>query len=260
MLATLHPLVIAAAEVSHEFVPADDWRTIIALPAAIIIFFGSIYLLLRSNLGTRRAYLVLASSFFGFMVVISLFWTFGAPGTPIATGPQNLPGQALNYYQPQWFPFASDSEIAQDRYPMVNSFPEGFSVVDGSDEELVDLTQPLPDELFAFFSEERAGVPGSVFDGWEPTGDPQVATAADGTLLAALTFAPAEGGDDSFTAFAFYDPGFIQLPSLIMVGISLAGFILHVLLLGWDENRRREEEQALTEEEDLQPERVPARA
>lgn len=257
---TISSLLVFAAEVSHEFVPPDDWRTIISLPASIIIFFGSIYLLLRSNLGTRRAYLVIGTSFFGFMLILSLFWTFGAPGTPIASGPQNLPGQELDYYQATWFPFAPDSEIAQNRYSMVSSYPEGFQAVDGSDEELVDLTQVLPDELFAFFSEERGGVPGPVFDGWEPTGEPQVATASDGTLLAALTFAPAEGGDESFTAFAFYDPGFIQLPSLIMVAISLMGFILHVLLLGWDENRQREEQDAITEEEELQPERVPARA
>ena len=302
MIATAHAFIVAAAEVSHEFVPADDWRTIIALPAGILFFFGSVYLLLRSNLGTRRAYLVIATSFFGFMLILSLFWAFGAPGTPIATGPQNLPGQELDYYQPTWFPFAPDSELAQNEYPLVQMYPEGFEAVDPEDEELVDLTTPLPDELLAFFTEERAGVPGPILSGWEPTGDPQVATAADGTLVAALTFAPPppqEGGDDAtdpatdpeatddeaaatddeaaatddaaadteaaaqqepFTAFAFYDPGFILLPSFIMIGISLVGFVLHALLLGWDENRRKEEESAISEEEELQPERVPARA
>ena len=81
--------VLMAVAAAEEFVPPDDWRGVIALPAGIIIFFGGIFMLLKSNLGTRRAYLVEASTFFGFMLILSLFWGFGAPGTPRNTGPQS---------------------------------------------------------------------------------------------------------------------------------------------------------------------------
>lgn len=264
MLATTHNLIVFAAEAAEEFVPPDDWRSIIALPAAFLFFFVSVYLLLRSNLGTRRAYLVMATSFFGFMVILSLYWTFGAPGTPMATGPQNLPGQQADFYQPKWEPFAADSGIADDRYPMVKSYPEGFTEVPESEGDLADLVAPVPDELLTFFSQERAGVPGPIGNNWVAAGPPEVATAADGAQLVAVTFAPPteEGEPDTsaetYTAFAFYDAGFLLLPSLVMVALSVLGFILHLLLLGWDENREKEDR--YTDVPDAEPERVPARA
>ena len=270
MLATMHNLIVFAAEANEEFVPPDDWRNIVALPAAFLFFFVSVYLLLRSNLGTRRAYLVMASSFFGFMVILSLYWTTGAPGTPIATGPQNLPGQVANYYEPKWEPFAADSVIGDNQYPLVKSFPEGFSPVPGDDQEVVDRVTTAVDQLQAFFSEGRAGVPGPIGENWVAAGEPQLATAADNTQVVGVTFAPPfpEGSEEgepgapdtsgeTYTAFAFYDPGFILFPSLVMVALAVIGFILHVLLLGWDENREKEEQ---SEEVEAEPERVPARA
>ena len=247
MLATMHNLTVLGAEAAEEFVPPDDWRAIIALPASFLFFFVSIYLLLRSNLGTRRAYLVLATSFFGFMVILSLYWTTGAPGTPIATGPQNLPGQAGNYYQPTWRPFAVDSVIADEQFPIVKSYPEGFSDVPEGDQSLADLAASAVDEISTFFSEPRADVPGPVGEEWAAVDDPRVATADDGTQLVAVTYAPTtEEGEvdpeaETYTAFAYYDPGFILLPSLVMVALSVIGFVLHLLLLAWDENREKEE-------------------
>ena len=265
MLATIHPLLVFAAEAAEEYVAPDDWRGIVALPAAFLFFFVSVYLLVRSNLGTRRAYLVVGTSFFGFMVILSLYWTFGAPGTPMATGPQTLPGQPADYYQPKWEPFAIDSVIADERYPIVKSFPEGFSEVDESDQRLADLVAPVVDELRTFFSGERGGVPGPVGSQWVPVGSPQVATADDGAQLVAVTYAP-EGEDgepdpnaETYTAFAFYDAGFLLLPSFVMVALSVLGFILHLLLLGWDENREKEE-RTRGRDSDMEPERVPARA
>jgi hypothetical protein len=263
MLTTMHHLFVIGAAAAEEFVPPDDWRAIVALPAAFLFFFVSVYLLLRSNLGTRRAYLVMATCFFGFMVILSLYWTTGAPGTPMATGPQNLPGQVGDYYQPTWRPFAVDSVIADEQFPIVKSHPEGFAPVGEGDEALADLATSAVDEIATFFSTERAGVPGPVGEGWVPTGDPEVATADDGTQLVAVTYAPTtpEGEVDpaaeTYTAFAYYDPGFLLLPSLIMVALSVIGFALHVLLLGWDENREKEER---TVDELPEAERAPAPA
>jgi hypothetical protein len=270
MLATMHNLIVFAAEANEELVPPDDWRSIIALPAAFLFFFVSIYLLLRSNLGTRRAYLVMATSFFGFMVILSLYWTTGAPGTPMATGPQNLPGQVPDYYQPKWEPFAADSVIGDERFPLVKSFPEGFSAVPDDDPELADLAATAVDELQGFFSETRAGVAGPIGQDWVAAGEPQVAVAADNAQVVGVTFAPPFPDDseegtpgepdtsgDTYTAFAFYDPGFILFPSLVMVALSLAGFVLHLLLLARDENREKEEQAG---DVAVEPERVPAGA
>ena len=126
MLATLNSGFVVLAAV--EGIPGSDWRAKAAVPIGLILFVGSVYLLIRSNLGTRRGYLVMATSLWGFMVIYGLFWTFGAPGTPPATGPQNLPGQQLDAYEDTWRPFAGDSLIADDAtYAVAKTYPEGFT-------------------------------------------------------------------------------------------------------------------------------------
>ena len=126
MVATLNWLLVLASE-SHG-IPGDDWRAQAAVPIGVLLFLGSVFMLLRANLGTKRGYLVTATSLFGFMIVYALFWTFGAPGTPPATGPQNLPGQELDAYEDTWRPFAADSLLAGEAdYDVAKSYPEGFS-------------------------------------------------------------------------------------------------------------------------------------
>lgn len=298
----LHDVLLAVAA-TEEFVPPDDWRGIIALPAGIIIFFGGIFLLLKSNLGTRRAYLVEASTFFGFMLIVSLFWGFGAPGTPRFTGPQTLPGQPADYYTPKWIAFAGDSTLAQERFTVVTQFPEGFEVEGTGGEEAVegeggdvasaedeadaaaagDAAVGGVEEIGTFFREEHGGET-LIGEDWVPAGPPLVTFAETGEKIVGAThakpFALNDEGEiptgqdgaplfsedqlgqpipedftvppgtdeadaelltpETFTAFAFFDAGFPFFPSLVMIVIALVGFVLHVLLLGWDENREKE--------------------
>jgi hypothetical protein len=301
--------VLLAAAANEEYVAPDDWRGAVALPLAIIIFFGAVFLLLKANLGTRRAYLVEATCFFGFMTVLSLFWGLGAPGTPRNTGPQSLPGQAADYYTPKWVPFAGDSTLADERFPVVKQFPEGFEEASGAGGEAAEGAdgaaaeggaaagdsaeadtegQPADpaggaDEIANFFREDHAGSQ-LVGDDWVLAGSPFVATSDTGEEIVGATYAkpfalndegeipedangqplfeedqvgqaipedftvPSGVEDDvaelltpaSFTGFAFYDPGFAMFPALVMMVLSIGGFILHALLLGWDENREKE--------------------
>lgn len=304
--------MLLAVAANEEYVAPDDWRGVIALPISIVIFFGGVFLLLKSNLGTRRAYLVEATCLFGFMTVLSLFWGLGAPGTPRNTGPQSLPGQAADYYTPKWVPFAGDSTLADERFPVVKQYPEGFEEGAGgggegtegaaaegaaaggdapaggdSAEADTEGVEADPaggaDEIGNFFREEHGGAQ-LVGDDWVQAGAPFVTMAESGEEVVGATFAkpfalndegeipedgdgrplfeedqvgqpipedfqvPASAEDDvaellapaQFTGFAFYDPGFAMFPALVMMVLSIAGFILHALLLGWDENREKE--------------------
>lgn len=236
-------LVVLAAE---EFVPPDDWRAQIALPAGILILLGGVYLLLRSNLGTRRAYFVEATAFFGFMLMISLFWAFGAPGTPAFQGPQNLPGQPLDYYQPKWVPFAEDSLVAEDPdYQIAQDYPEGWSEQRPAaiDEDMLD---DAVDDVRDFFTAEAAG--GQVGETWVPNEDEtpiMFAESANGRPMVAIEFVEADAlgevtdPENTYLAFGFFDAGFLMLPSLVMIVLSLIGFVGHLLLLGWDERQER---------------------
>jgi hypothetical protein len=297
MMADLTSVVLAVAA-AEEYVPANDWRGVIALPAAVLIFFGSVFLLLKANLGTRRAYLVEATCFFGFVTVLSLFWGFGAPGTPQFTGPETMPGQPADYYTPKWVAFAGDSTLADERFPIVRQYPEGFQEEGGGGggdaaaegetdqadtEGASDAASGGAEEIGNFFREERAGTQ-LIGDDWVPAGPPLAATAESGEKVVGATYAKSfalndegeipEGPDgqplfseedvgqpipddfdvpsgvdddvatlitpESYTAFAFFDPGFPMFPSLVMMALAIGGFILHALLLGWDENRERE--------------------
>jgi hypothetical protein len=298
MMADLTSVVLAVAA-AEEYVPPNDWRGVIALPAAVLIFFGSVFLLLKSNLGTRRAYLVEATCFFGFLTVLSLFWGFGAPGTPQFTGPQALPGQSADYYTPKWVAFAGDSTLADERFPIVKQYPEGFQEEGGGGAAQGDAAEGETDqadtegasaaasggaeEIGNFFREKRAGTQ-LIGDDWVPAGPPLAATAESGQKVVGATYAKPfalndegevpEGPDgeplfaeedvgqpipddfevpsgvddevatlltpESYTAFAFFDAGFPMFPSLVMMVLAIGGFILHALLLGWDENRARQ--------------------
>src|SRR3712207_1960817 len=142
-------MIVFAAEAHGIGAP---WAQL-AVPIGILVFMGLTYLLVRSNLGTRRGYLVTAASLFGFLVIYAAFWTRGAPGTPSNTGPQNLPGQELDAYQPVFRPFAADSLIAEDpNYAAATRYPNGFSP-----DKAAALTvgeQVAVDEIKTFFSTE----------------------------------------------------------------------------------------------------------
>ena len=94
--------------ISPDHIAAD-----IAVPLGILIFAGSVFALLWSNFGAKKGALILGVAMFGFMGFIGVFWWFGAPGTPVATGLQNFPGQSSGAYQPKWFPFEGGSERAE---------------------------------------------------------------------------------------------------------------------------------------------------
>jgi hypothetical protein len=55
---------------------------------AFIFLPGSVFMLLASNFGALRGYLIAATAFFGFLVMLSAVWLFGLPGTTPLTGPK----------------------------------------------------------------------------------------------------------------------------------------------------------------------------
>jgi hypothetical protein len=249
MLATISSLLVFAA----EGVPPESAMAKLAAPVGALIFVGSIYLLLRANLGTKRGYLVLGASGFGFLFLLSIFWAFGAPGTPQATGPTNLPGQPANELQPRWIAFASDSLLADERAELqvVRTFPEGFDVREDWPEDLADRIDAGQTEIQNFFSGEDAGEP--VRDTWLPveTGYVQL---DDGTEILGVTYQETDNTLElvpdgaTYTGFAFWEPGNPLLPALLLAGISLILFLLHAFLLDRDELRMKRELVVVAEE------------
>lgn len=255
MVATLAGWLVLAAETG---IPTSDWRTQLAVPLGVLFFIGPIFMLLRSNLGTRRAHFVLGTAFFAFMVILSLFWAFGAPGTPQATGPTNLPGTPPNAYQPTWTPFAIDSSVAEDpRFSFVREYPEGFGEVPAEFAEQADTGAA---DTQAFFASAEGGQ--NVQD-TAVVESVQYREAPNGYPVIAVTFQPVDElgqpdpAQEPVTFFAFFDAGSPIFPALVVLGLAVLGFLLYAFLLDRDEQREKRER---AEEAVEEPERVHAGA
>ncbi len=117
MTSLLTTLLVATE--GAEGLPADHIASKLAVPIGIVIFCGAVFALLWSNYGAKKGALIYGTAMGGFCMVIGIFWWFGAPGTPVATGPQNFPGQAGDHYQPEWFAFEPGSATAE-LFPAAN--------------------------------------------------------------------------------------------------------------------------------------------
>lgn len=134
-------LLILAASEGAEGIPASHIAAKLAVPIGIVIFCGSVYMLLWANYGAKKGALIYSTALFGFAFVLGVFWWFGAPGTPVATGLQNFPGQPSDAYVGKWFAFEPGSERA-DFFPATNDL-SNFEPV----EEFVGTDDPEDPEL-----------------------------------------------------------------------------------------------------------------
>ena len=135
----VHDLLILASE-GAEGISGDHIASKLAVPLGIVIFCGAVFALLWSNYGAKKGGLVYGTAFFGFCFMLGIFWWFGAPGTPVATGLQNFPGQAPDAYQAKWYPFEPGSDRAE-------VFPATQGVGADASLDQVDELQPVKQYL-----------------------------------------------------------------------------------------------------------------
>lgn len=134
MTATVVDLLLLAVE-GGEGIPPEHIASKLAVPLGFLIFSGSVYLLLWSNYGARKAAAIYSTAFFAFSTMMGIFWWFSAPGGLVAGGPRHFPGQDAGRYSGAWYAFEQGSERA-DFFPAVNDAsrfvpPEEFVVSKG---------------------------------------------------------------------------------------------------------------------------------
>ncbi|MGH2727589.1 MAG: hypothetical protein ACRDKS_11525 [Actinomycetota bacterium] len=232
---------------------------------SVAIFMGTIYYLLATLFGWRRAFYITMVSLMGFMMILSLVWLVGAPGTVPGTGPRGR--------EPAWIPFLADSEFGADFKSAIAEFPDGWDApgkkyfgnsdkdktgaIDSAGEvdtikgilapalagdaqenkvgsikpEDYDFRLPSKDAAAeAKLSEEEKALPIALV---------RFRDAGGGSLLFGVRIPGVAGKHPEITAFALRDKGTIFLPALYSLLASLILFALNLWLLAKDEIKQR---------------------
>jgi len=228
-------------------------KGILVVVTAFVLLPGSVYMLLASNFGALKGYLIAATAFFGFLILLSATWLFGLPGTTPLTGPKGT--------QPT-FKFFTLDDPAASRYDSVRSFQGGAGngwqeapaaaaaeQAGGAEEKLkADLDVARQTAVTKLVNETNKDNKDSSKDLDAANLDAKAFyTIQDGTEVAAIVISPktppAGSGlkRPSFspkTTFAYRDPGAPSLPSVLFLIGSLVLFVVHMLALGLVERRR----------------------
>jgi hypothetical protein len=232
---------------------------------AAAIFMGSVYYILSTLFGLRRAYYVTMVSLMGFIIIISLVWLVGIPGTGPGFGPRGR--------EPSYVPFLPNSEFAADLKDKLSTFPNGWDApgqkyfgnpdskqtgaIDSKGEIDTIKTVLLP-ELAGYFQKLGTGsadeadydfrVAGTAEEEAKLTEDekkvPVVIArfkdAGGGNLLSGFEIPAVPGKHPAVTVFAYRDKGAVFLPSLYFLVTAVVLFGLHLWLLARDEIKQKE--------------------
>ena len=236
------------------------WKGTVVVICAFVLFVGSVYLLLSAVFGLRMAYLVLAVSFFGWMIVFSAIWTFGQPrfpppigflkkwaisGTPANEGPRGI--------EPHWQVFAAGTAPLKTKYPGTENYPgPPWRPPTAASRSSVDTAKTAVQKYLteqAIKQLEKQGVKVCPLNGLQAptcyTFDPStfIVTdfaflARDGTSLAAAHAFFTAGGPE-ITVYAFHNPGNVPIYSYAFLVGSILGFAIHVPFLDRAEKKRK---------------------
>jgi len=233
---------------------------------SIAIFMGTIYYLLTTLFGWRRAYYIVMVSLMSFLLLLSLVWLVGAPGTVPGTGPRGR--------EPEWRPFLATSEFAADFRSVIATFPDGWDppgkkYFGNSDTKLtgaieakgeIDTIKALIRPALAGYFQQRPEAGASINeDDYDfrlqgtaaaeakltptekavPIATIRFKDVGGGRLLFGVTIPGVSGKHPEVTVFAMRDKGTIFIPALYALLASLVLFALHLWLLARDEIKQK---------------------
>jgi hypothetical protein len=207
----------------------------LVIVAGLVLFGGAVWLLTGSVFGTRMGYLVSATAFFAFMVILSSLWVFGAPGTPRYLGPKGD--------LPAWKAVAAGRELASKMVPLVEQYPEGPWKT-AEEAGLTSEAEPAELAFQEFLAEEAnrelkgAGIEGEIASTEFEITNLEFANVQDKPVSMARAFNA--GGGPEVLVFGYKDPGNEPLPSYLFLFGSLIGFIAHLPFLDRAERKRKD--------------------
>jgi hypothetical protein len=212
------------------------WTGLAAVASAVIVFCGSVWLVLAIVLGNKLAYFVTASITLSFVLIMALVWSFAQPATPL--GPVgDLPEfltEAIG--DPGEVDFGAASSYPEDPWRQVNQEDQAETAraAEAETAALDAIEQAIQDEeVTAFETVEDAAV----------VADSTRFLEQDGTEYAATLVGPVDEEVDvsdpegAVLVVARYDPG---SPLGVARTIMLGTFVLLALhLFGLSRSERK---------------------
>lgn len=215
----------------------------LAVVMGFVVFIGSVLLMLSFVFGRRMGYLVLAVSFFGWMILFSALWTFGfwsqGPKTPVNLGPRGA--------EPAWTPLTAGLEVTEPEYPEFLRYPGDPWRAPGPNPspEMSASIQSATAAIQSFLAEEanaelgkEPGEVGAVATTDFTVQDLRFATSGKVSLAAAEAFY--KGGGPVVRVYAYHDSGSVIRYSWMFLIGSIVGFAVHLPFLDRAERKRKE--------------------
>ncbi|HEX2196110.1 MAG TPA: hypothetical protein VHJ76_04210 [Actinomycetota bacterium] len=234
-----------------------------ATVSAVIVFCGSVWLLLALVLGPRLAYFITASITLGFLLLMGVVWSIGEPLGPVGQLPSYRPlgvaesvdeiqfGPAADYPEGDWFEASEDDDAQLD----IKTGAEGAAT--GELEDAIEAG-----DVTAFESAEQASVDtdatrllqrdGTYYAAVRlepvPTEPEEPDAPQDQDIAPEEGDTPAEddaaedaGPDPDAEVFVVLeqDPGNPSGKARIITGGFLVLLVAHLLGLNWTEKRAR---------------------
>jgi hypothetical protein len=209
-----------------------------AVFSGVLIFCGSVWLLLMLVIGGRLAYFVTASITLGFIAIMGGVWSYGTQ--PL--GPVGV--------QPEWLPVAIGNSPTDVNFGPAAQYPDSPWFIPGEDDtaktaQAAELqsasTRYLQDQIDAGKTDAFATSSDALV-----TADSAELLDQDGTEYGAVLLEPAPGKEGSKLFVVMkYDPGNPFLTARLITIGSIILFIIHLVGLSRAETSARRRAEAL---------------
>jgi hypothetical protein len=143
-------------------------RGLLVVVVGVVVLMGSVYLLLATNIGNRLGFMLALTGFFGWMVILGLFWWI----RPSATGPAGSPPkwvvEEVNYGDLQQAILTEAHDLDTSELPSTEDLreltPAQFEDVAVEEEKLLNEWKLIP-ESDTSYGEAKATVDAELTNG-----------------------------------------------------------------------------------------------
>lgn len=220
-----------------------------AFISAVLVFVGSIWLLLALVLGPRLSYLVTASTTLGFVLIMGVVWSIGTPLGPVGD-------------LPDWNGLDMATEAGALDFGPASRYPDsgGWRAPAEDSQEDATLVGELENAAADFL---EARIEAGEIEGYQDSGDSQVAEDSsrllerDGEIFGALVLEPVEvdpasdeppvEGEPQVVAMQF-DAGNPNRPARQITAGTAVLLAVHLWALSRAERKVRRRKEAETSE------------